>query len=262
MRAKDHTTNASDYQRLPQSIGVMTKTATKGTFIPPHKHERDQLLFARTGIMRAETSTQSWIVPADRAIYIPANTVHSVTMRSDVEMRTLYISPGSAPELPKHLIVLRVTNLLRELIIALSNEEKIYKENSRAGHIAKLIESEIGLARQLPLHIPLPNDKRLQKLCTAIFENPASRLTLDKWSEKVGGSPRTLARLFEKELGMSFNKWRQRVRFYNAFEALSSGEPVATVANKNGYNSASAFSSAFFKAIGQRPSEIKEQAGN
>ncbi len=61
----------------------------------------------------------------------------------------------------------------------------------------------------------------------------------------AGASTRTLARLFERDLGMSFNAWRQRVRFHTALEALSRGEPVSRVELDYCYLSSSEFSAAF-----------------
>ena len=78
-------------------------------------------------------------------------------------------------------------------------------------------------------------------------------------SEIAGASPRTLARLFERDLGMSFNQWRQRIRFHNALEALSCGEPISRVAEQHGYRSASAFSAAFRKVMGTPPSRVSAE---
>ena len=105
------------------------------------------------------------------------------------------------------------------------------------------------------MSVPLPSDARLQRLCAELLADPSDRRTLDAWSEVAGASTRTLARLFESDLGMSFNAWRQRIRFHNALEALSRGEPIARVAEHHGYRSASAFSSAFRKVMGTPPSK-------
>ncbi len=105
------TRSGKDYQALPQSIGVMVKHFKDGSVVPVHTHERDQLLYASSGLMRAKTETRAWVVPTDRAVYIPAGTAHSVSMHGDVEMRTLYIAPHSSPELPAGVCVLQISNL-------------------------------------------------------------------------------------------------------------------------------------------------------
>ena len=89
--SKSRSTDPEDYQDLPQAIGAMSKNFADGFVIPLHEHERDQLLYASSGIMRLRTAGEAWIVPRDSAVYIPAETQHSVDMHGAVDMRTLYI---------------------------------------------------------------------------------------------------------------------------------------------------------------------------
>lgn len=249
-------TDPDDYQDLPQPVGAMSKVFADGHIIPPHRHRRDQLLYGISGIMRLRTEREAWIVPRDSAVYIPAGTRHSVSMHGDVDMRTLYIAASAAAGRAGALSVISVSPLLRELIMALSAEPVAYEPGSRGALIAPLIESEIGRAHELSLSVPLPTDARLQRLCAQLLADPSDRRSLDAWSEIAGASKRTLVRLFEADLGMSFNTWRQRIRFQNALESLSRGEPIARIARQHGYRSASAFSSAFRKVIGVPPSRV------
>ncbi len=249
-------TDPSDYQDLPQPIVVMAKTFADGFSIPRHEHQRDQFLYAVSGVMRLRTDSDAWIVPPDGAAYIPAGLPHSVSMHGDVDMRTLYIDPDAVRKCRLGLNVVAVPALLRELIIALGDEPVAYGPDSRGRLIAQMIEQEIHLAEALSLHVPLPRDPRLQKLCAELLADPSDRKTLDGWSDVTGASARTLARLFERDLGMSFVQWRQRVRFQSALEALSQGTAVSVVAKRHGYRSPSAFSAAFGKATGHAPSRL------
>jgi len=249
-------TNPQDYQNLSQPVVVMAKRFADGFVIPLHEHQRDQLLYAISGVMRLRTQWEAWIVPPDGAAYIPAGIVHSVSMHGSVDMRTLYIDPVAVGNPPQSLYVIAVPGLLKELILALSEEPAAYDDNSRASLIASLIEHEIDRAQALSLHVHLPRDPRLQKLCAGLLADPSDRRTLDDWAEISGASPRTLTRLFERDLKMSFIQWRQRVRFQSALEALSQGFPVSRVAEQHGYRSASAFSAAFGKAMGYAPSKV------
>jgi AraC-like DNA-binding protein/quercetin dioxygenase-like cupin family protein len=254
--ANSRSTNPSDYQDLAQPIVVMAKRFADGFSIPQHEHERDQLLYAISGVMRLRTQRDAWIVPPDGAAYIPAGLSHSVSMHGNVDMRTLYIDPLAVRKRPQGLNVVAVPALLKELILALGKEPPTYGPNSRGNLIAQLIEQEIHLAQALSLHVRLPRDPRLQKLCAEFLADPSDRKTLDGWAEVSGASARTLARLFDRDLGMSFIQWRQRVRFQSALEALSQGVPVSVVAKQHGYRSASAFSAAFGKATGHAPSKV------
>ncbi len=134
-------TDPGFYQDLPQAIGAMSKSFADGHVIPFHAHERDQLLYAVSGIMRLRTHAETLVVPPDRAVHIPAGTHHSVSMHGDVEMRTLYIASAQTGKPQRPLSVLAVSGLLRELILALTEETVTYAEESRAGLIARLIEA-------------------------------------------------------------------------------------------------------------------------
>ena len=78
----------------PRQVAVMARTFELGHQIPLHMHRRGQLLHAASGIMRVETAQAVWIIPPARALWLPPQWPHSVTMRSHVEMRTIYIAPG------------------------------------------------------------------------------------------------------------------------------------------------------------------------
>ncbi|MEM7635771.1 MAG: helix-turn-helix transcriptional regulator [Pseudomonadota bacterium] len=254
--ASPRSTNPDDYQDLEQPIVVLAKSFADGHFIAPHEHQRDQLLYATSGVMRLRTQHDAWMVPPDGAAYIPAGLPHSVSIHGNVDMRTLYIDPFAVRTRLQGLNVVAVSSLLKELILALGEEPVAYGPDSRGSLIAQLIEQELNLAQALSLHVPLPRDTRLQKLCAELLADPSDRRTLDGWSDVTGASERTLARLFERDLGMSFVQWRQRVRFQSALEALSQGAPVSVVAKLHGYRSQSAFSAAFGKAMGYAPSKV------
>ncbi len=246
-------TDPLDYQRLAQPLALMRKAFAAGYRIPPHDHERDQLLYAGLGTMRVRTAGHSWTIPPDRALYVPAGLEHSLTMLGPVEMWTLYIAPDAAPALPRQAKVFAASELLRALIRALLNEPVVYEVGSRAHSMALLALDEIQSAEPLALAIPMPQDKRLLKLCEALLEAPESALSLDAWADRAGASRRTLARLFQSQCGLSFTVWRRRVRFHAAIDLLDKGIPIAEVARRHGYNSPSAFTAAFRRMFGQSP---------
>ena len=235
----------------------MAKSFADGFEIALHEHDRDQLLYAISGVMHLQTQRAAWVVPPDRAVYIPAGISHTVSMYGRVDMRTLYIDADATEVRDRSLRVHSVTNLLRELILALSAEPIAYDEGSPGDYLAKLIAGEIERAADLALGTPLPRDSRLQRLCAAFLADPSDTRGLEAWADIAGASKRTLSRLFEQDMGMSFSAWRQRVRFHNALEALSQGQSIARVAAQNGYRSVSAFSAAFRKQMGAPPSAFK-----
>lgn len=254
-------TDPRDYQRVARPFAAMAKSFADGFEIEPHSHRRDQLIYAVSGLMRVRTAHEAWIVPVDRAVYVPGRTTHSISMRGDVEMRTLYIARDAAPDLPSGATVMAVSDLLRQLILALIDEPILYDRSGRGGAIVSLILSEIVRAPRLPFVIAMPGDPRLRRVCTALLADPSDMRTLEGWAEIAGASARTLARLFESELHLTFTAWRQRVRFHNALEAIARNEPIERIAADNGYRSPSAFSAAFRSLIGHAPTAASRGAG-
>jgi len=65
-----------------------------------HSHPRAQLVYASSGVMTITTPDGSWVVPPNRALWIPAGVDHHIVMSGPVTMRTLYIAAGAASGLP------------------------------------------------------------------------------------------------------------------------------------------------------------------
>jgi AraC-like DNA-binding protein len=42
-----------------------------GAVIPPHRHRGAQLLFASSGVLRVEAARSHWVVPPNRAVWLP-----------------------------------------------------------------------------------------------------------------------------------------------------------------------------------------------
>ena len=58
-----------------------------------HEHPCWQLLYAISGAMTVHAGATSWMIPAGKAVIIPAGCRHSMRMWGDVAMRTLYFPP-------------------------------------------------------------------------------------------------------------------------------------------------------------------------
>lgn len=241
-----------EHQTLPHPVTAKARNY-RGGETPVHSHLRAQLIYAGSGVMRVETEAGCWVVPPVRGVWIPANTAHRVIMLGPVEMRTLYIRPDAAPGLPDACCLLEVSPLLRALILALLEEPLAYDRAGRAGQIAALALAELRFLKIPALHLPMPGEPRLQRLCQELIANPDSRETLETLAEQQATSSRTLARQFLRETGMSFRQWRQQARLVEALGHLANNMPVALVAEKLGYRSASAFTAMFRRTLGSEP---------
>lgn len=220
-----------------------------------HKHSRSQLLYASAGLMLVNTDIQTYVVPPQRALWIPAHTYHSVYTRSELSLRSLYVAPDAHPMLPQQCVVIGVSDLLRSLILQAICSPDEYEINGREGRIMRLILDEIALLQKAPLTLPMPKDMRLQKCCQTFLDDPSQEADLEFWAHISGMSRRSFTRLFRQQTQMSFTNWRQQARLLEAVARLATGLPITTVAYDVGYNSSSSFSTVFHKVFGVPPSQ-------
>lgn len=258
-RPAKRSTDPLDYQHVPRAVAAMPKDFDSGFEVLPHTHERAQLIYAPAGTMRVSTDTGMWVVPPQRALWMPAGVQHSIVMLSDLTMRTLYLREDAAADMPDVCRVLPVSPLLRELIVRATELPLQYDESGPAGHVVALIIAELHGLQSLPLQLPMPRDSRLRSLCQALLAAPGDQRTLGEWARTLNTSARTLARHFQSETGLSFGAWRQQARMLEAMGRLGSGAPVTQVALDLGYDSVSAFSAMFRRASGASPSEYRHR---
>lgn len=250
-------TDPLDYQRVPRAVAAMPKDFAAGFEIAPHRHERAQLIYATAGTMRVTTDDAVWVVPPQRALWMPPGVRHSIVMSGDVTMRTLYLRKDAAEGMPDVCRVIPVSALLRELIVRATELPLRYDERGPAGHVVALIVSELHQIGSLPLQLPMPRDPRLRRICQALLQSPGDARTLDQWAVAASASPRTLARRFVAETGLTFGEWRQQARVLEAMGRLGDGQAVTQVALDLGYDSVSAFSAMFRRAAGASPSQFR-----
>lgn len=253
-RTGQRSLDPADYQDVPRPVAILAKDFAAGSVVPWHTHKRAQLAFAKSGVMIMATRDGDWVVPPHRALWLPSGTEHSLRASTALAMRTLYIEKTAAQVMPNAVRVIDVSPLLRELILAAAAMPVLWDESGRAARIMALILDEIRVLPDLPLGLPRATDKRLARVCDAIISSPGESWTLASASRHVGTSARTLARLAQRELGMSFAGWLRRARLLAALERLARGESVTAVALDSGYDSPSAFAHMFRRHIGAAPS--------
>jgi AraC-like DNA-binding protein/quercetin dioxygenase-like cupin family protein len=247
---------ADDYQQVPRPVAAMAKSFPDGSLIERHHHLRAQLLHAVSGVMTIDTDDGAWLVPPDRALWIPAGMAHQIRVAGQLEMRTLYVRPDASAHLPAECHVLAVTPLLRELVVRATQLPVLYDESGPEAAVMALILAEIKSSPSLPLHLPMPRDRRLVKLCKLVTDDLSASHSREYYAARVGISCRSLTRLFQLQTGMGFQQWRQKARLLAALQRLAGGESVTAVALGLGYRSPSAFTAMFRRVLGVLPREI------
>ena len=203
--------------------------------------------------MDVRTAMGAWLVPPGLAVWMPAATVHQVRAATAIRMRTLFVRAEAAPWAPADCRVVLVPPLLRALILHAVSLPRDYAEDSPAGRLMQVILDQLHDLAPTPLHLPMPQDRRLRQIAEALLADPGDSREMEHWARDAGASARTLARHFVTETGLSFGQWRQRRRLLAALERLAAGEPVTSVALDLGYDSPSAFTAMFRRQLGQPP---------
>ncbi len=248
-------TSLHDLESRPQPVVVHRRDLPRGGTIDTHRHLRAQLVYASAGVMTVTTARGAFVVPPQRGVWMPAGVAHRIDGRTPVAMRTLYVAPGHAPGLPREVCVVQVSPLLRELVLAAVDGGNEYAPDSPQARLMAVILDQIRVLPVAPLALRMPVDPRLCRVTSALRSAPADGRSLAEWARHGGASERTLARLFLGETGMTFRAWRQQLRLLRALEMLAAGTAVTRVALELGYDSTSAFSAMFRRALGTSPTE-------
>ena len=225
-------------------------TYSAGEIEPEHTHDQHQLVYASSGLLCVDTQSSRWVVPPLRALWVPADTPHMITARSDSEMSTLYLDRTIAVDRGDAVTVVSVSPLLRELIIHIHRNPPSGASLSR---LEGVIVDQLATAPVAPLDLPRLHDPRTRAIAEALERHPQDRRTLSEFGRDVGAHERTLQRLFAAETGTTFGNWRTQLRLQHGMIALGEGRSVTTAAIMSGYKEPSAFIAAFRSAFGTTP---------
>ncbi len=226
-----------------------------------HTHERSQLLYALAGVITVVTDETSYVLPPNRAIWIPAGTPHQLACLDDVDFNALYVDPALGPA-SAGCRVFDAPPLLRALVEEVLTFEPAYDEGGREGRIVRLLLEEIERAPALVVSAPLPRDPRLRRVCDIIVTDPADPRDLDAFARLAAMGRRTFTRSFRRETGLAFAMWRQQIRLQAALSMLSEGKSITAIAYEVGYENPSAFTAMFHRALGVAPTRYALQTAN
>jgi AraC-like DNA-binding protein len=237
--------------KLPSSVTALAFDLEHGHVIPEHAHPEDQLVYASQGVMTVRTRDGIWIVPPQRAVWIPTRTPHSLQMSGAVSMRTVYLRPRMAKRLPRTCCVVNVSPLLQQLIIHLCGHKALSRRSRSHARLIDVLIDLLDAVHAVPLQLPNPSDARAVRVATALQNDPEG--SLDEACQHAGASKRTIERLFQQETKLSLGKWRQQLRLMRSLQLLASGEKIGYAALEAGYGTPSAFIAMFRKALGTTP---------
>jgi AraC-like DNA-binding protein len=238
---------------LPSPVTTLTYDFVHGHKIPEHFHPEDQLVYACRGVMTVRTADGSWVVPAQRAVWIPARIPHSIVMSGAVSMRTIYFRARLVRRLPRSCCVVNVSPVLQELILHACTYPRLSRRSRIQANLIAVIVDQLGMVRAIPLQLPSPSDTRALRVAETLQRDPSEQRSLHAVCKQAGASKRTIERLFQSETHLSLGKWRQQLRLLRSLQLLAAGEKITHAALESGYSTPSAFIAMFRKALGTTP---------
>jgi AraC-like DNA-binding protein len=223
--------------------------------------ERHYLLCASAGALRLEARGQAWLLPPARAALIEAGHPIRVTIPRPVTTASVLFDTAFVPPPPAPLAVFDLSPLARSLVDECGAWGESDEPLTAYGEVlfAALAAVTWRLAeRPSPVVVAAGRSSELRRALRLTEERLGQEIRFEDVAAEVGLTPRSLARRFETETGMTWRAVLRRMRVLRAIEKLVEDDiPVTTIAYTVGYVSLSAFNAAFRDLTGRTPTEYR-----
>lgn len=232
--------------------------ATDWVTFPQH-----YLLYASSGAFILEVAQARWLLPPQRAAWIAADVPLRVTVRAPVTTSSVLFQRDALPPPPLPCQVFTVSPLAREMFLYAMRWGQVRWPDDGEGD--RFLLALAAVCRELaasPDHFWLPRGQsaELVKAMEHTLANLAEPLQFAAVADVAGVSARTLARRFAEEAGMSWRAYLYRARMVAAMEQLAlPGATITETALAVGFESLSAFSTAFHRFAGERPADYRRR---
>jgi AraC-like DNA-binding protein len=223
--------------------------------------DRHYLLCASTGALRLEAQGQAWLLPPARAALIEAGQTIRVSIPQPVTTASVLFDTEFTAVPPAPLTVFDLSPLARALVSECSRWEA--GEEPLPAYAEALFAALAAVTWRLaeqpsPVVVPAGRSPELRLALQLTEERLGDQVRFEDVADEVGLAPRSLARRFEDETGMTWRAVLRRMRVLRAIEELAAGDmPVTKIAFSVGYTSLSAFNAAFRQLTGRAPTEYR-----
>lgn len=240
--------------------GCLARTYERGDIRLPHSHPQGQLLFAITGVMLVESANKRWVIPPQRALWLPSNVEHTFNVFSRTELRTVYFEPPFIAlcqdfKARDEVHVIAVTDLFRQLIAGMF-DQNYNAESHRL--MASLLLQVLSETEILPAALPMPLDSRLHRAALEMMMHNNWHASLSQLAELATMSERTFSRQFVKDTGFTLRGWKQWARIYASLDLLANGISLKQIAFQLGFSCPAAFTAAFREVMGSTPGQFQQ----
>lgn len=234
---------------------------------PMHQHQKGQFLYVEDGVAFLITPTESYFLPARHYVWVPPGMAHHPLLRSARSRLHSLCFPAEADQEHSFFSAMGIyplTPLLAEMLRHTEGwQGAIGPEEADKYLFLRCLRSVLPAAspHALPMVLPTTDDPRLHPVLAYVHQHLAEPLTLAGLARQFGFSLRSLARLFQQRISLSFVQYLKRSRVIAAMELLlQTTFTISEIAEQVGYASLSAFSNTFYQLVQRRPTEFAAQA--
>jgi len=216
-----------------------------------HFHDRGQFIFIEAGLSSLQTEAGNWIVPVRRVAWLPPRMRHASHSNGPVKGWVVLTPSRIAMRLPKHVCVLRASNLMvaaLERLTLLSGRERALE-----ALLWEVLLKEMRQSQLEEFELPLPRSPKIRRVAEAELQCPSVKENLTSLALRSGMSRRSFTRHFLSETGMSFAEWKRTAMALHAMKRIAAGSSVSSAALDIGYESVSAFIAMFRRKYGTSP---------
>ncbi|MBV7529129.1 AraC family transcriptional regulator [Chitinophaga sp. sic0106] len=246
------------------AVFVMHEKSEK--LIPLHTHNKGQLSYVEGGIAYITISNRTYVVPARHYFWVPQGMPHILRIgHSATVLRSLYFyaHDDDSNDFYSQLGIYPASELLIQMIN--------YSERWDGRHVTSQDDNfEFLVAmkkllpelnnKALPIILPTTDDDQMLRIIRYLEKNIGERLTLAEVSRHFNLSERSMSRLFQSSLQISFLQYLKTLRMVKAIEMiLKTAKPVSDIAYEVGYTSISSFSDAFHEFTHSRPTDFRKR---
>jgi AraC-like DNA-binding protein len=224
--------------------------------------DRHYLLCASRGALRLEAEGQRWLLPPARAALLRAGRPATVTIPQPATTASVLFHVDFVPAPRQDLTVFDLDPLARALVAECGQWPE--EEDPLPAYASSLFKALAAVAwqraeRPSPVVIPSGRSAEVRSALRLTEERLGDDVRFEDVAAAVGLVPRSLARRFEAEIGMTWRATLRRMRVLQAVERLAADDtPVTTIAHEVGYGSLSAFNAAFRELTGATPTDYRD----
>jgi AraC-like DNA-binding protein len=227
-----------------------------------HFHDVHEIEYACRGMIEVKTKAAHYLLPPHQAAWIPAGLQHQTTLNAGAQTLAVLFEPKLVPAAGDRVRIIAVSALLREMMLysvrwPITRTESGVEADAFFRTLGHVVAQALDDER--PMHLPVSTDP-VVTAATDYTRAHLDHVTVSDVTRAVCVSERTLRRVFNAHLGMSWRSYLLRARVLRSMALLAQPDrSVLEVSIAVGFDDVGAFARSFARHCGETPSAYKRR---